>query len=133
MKNETVYLLDANVLIALLTPDHTLHERARSWFGAGLPFATCPITQGALLRFFMRWSGSGSFAEAQAILQAISAHKMHHFWPDDFDYIHLPEKGIRGHKQVTDTYLAALARAHDGALATMDQAPAALQKNVLLI
>ena len=133
MKNETVYLLDANVLIALLTPDHTLHERARAWFGAGVPFATCPITQGALLRFFMRWSQSGTFLEAKAILQALCTHKMHRFWPDDLDYIHVPEKGIRGHKQVTDTYLAALAGAHGGALATMDEALAAVQPNVLLI
>ena len=27
-------LLDVNVLIALLDQDHTLHERARDWFGA---------------------------------------------------------------------------------------------------
>lgn len=133
MTSETVYLLDSNVLIALLTPDHTLHERARSWFGGGLPFATCPITQGALLRFYMRWSESGSFSEAKAILEAICAHNMHHFWSDDFDYVHLSEKRIHGYKQVTDAYLAALAGSHEGALATMDEALAALQLNVVLI
>ena len=58
---------------------------------------------------------------------------MHHFWPDDLDYSELPENGIRGHKQVTDAYLTALAGAHSGALATMDEALAALQSHVLLV
>ena len=133
MKGERVYLLDANVLIALLTPEHTLHERARIWFGSGVPFATCPITQGALLRFHMRWSQPPSFADAKSILQAVCAHPRHHFWPDDVEYVRLRDKGIRGHRQVTDAYLAALASAHGGVLATMDEALAALQTSAVLI
>lgn len=133
MKSKAVYLLDANVLIALLTPDHTLHERSRSWFGAGVPFATCPITQGALLRFHMRWSEGASIAEAKLVLQAVCGHVLHRFWADDVDYAHLSEKGIRGHKQVTDAYLAGLAEAHGGLLATTDEALAALHKSAVLI
>ena len=53
-----VDLLDANVLIALSTPDYTSdytsHDRARSWFQTDHQFATCPITQGAPLRFHLR-------------------------------------------------------------------------------
>jgi uncharacterized protein len=133
MRSDVVHLLDANVLIALLTPEHTLHERARSWFGSGLPFATCPITQGALLRFYMRWSAAASFIDAKVILQALCAHPMHAFWPDDLQYVHVPERGIRGHRQVTDAYLTALASAHNGVLATMDQALAVLQRSAVLI
>ena len=50
MTKSKVYLLDANVLIALTTPEHTLNNRAAAWFRAGHKFATCPITQGALIR-----------------------------------------------------------------------------------
>jgi hypothetical protein len=133
MKSDTVYLLDANVLIALLTPDHTFHERTRMWFGNGLAFATCPITQGALLRFHMRWCESPSISAAKAILQAVCAHPLHRFWPDDVHYLQMPERGVRGYRQVTDAYLAGLAAAHNGVLATMDESLAALQKSVVLI
>jgi hypothetical protein len=133
MKSDTVYLLDANVLIALLTPDHTFYERTRSWFGDGLPFATCPITQSALLRFHMRWSESPSIVGAKAILRGVCAHPLHRFWPDDVECLQIPERGVRGHRQVTDAYLAALAAAHNGVLATMDESLAALQKGVVLV
>jgi hypothetical protein len=44
-------LLDANVLIALLVNDHVHHSSAETWFlGVTDGFATCPITQGSLIR-----------------------------------------------------------------------------------
>ena len=48
-------LLDANVLIALLVDDHVHHAAAENWF-ADLDgsFATCPITQGSLMRLLIR-------------------------------------------------------------------------------
>ncbi len=49
-----LYLLDSNVLIALATPDHTTHNRAMLWFQPGKDFATCPITQGFLIRFYIQ-------------------------------------------------------------------------------
>jgi toxin-antitoxin system PIN domain toxin len=128
-----VYLLDANVLIALLTPEHVSHQRTRVWFGSGVPFATCPITQGALLRFLMRWSARPVITEAKSILKAVCAFPNHHFWADDLDYAHLPEKGVRGHRQITDAYLATLANAHNGLLATMDEGLAALHASAVLI
>jgi predicted nucleic acid-binding protein len=81
----------------------------------------------------MRWSERPSISEAKSILEAVCALPTHEFWPDDIDYSHLPEKGIRGHRQITDAYLAALAAAHDGLLATMDEALAALQPSAVLI
>ena len=131
--SRNVYLLDANVLIALLTPDHTLHTKARDWFGAGLPFASCPITQGALIRFHMRWSPRPSAPAAKLLLQAVCQHKLHQFWADDLPYTELPERGVSGYRQVTDAYLAALAEAHGGVLATLDEALAALHKKTKLI
>ena len=45
-------LLDVNVLIALLDQDHSLHVRARDWYGthARAGWASCPLTQNRCLR-----------------------------------------------------------------------------------
>ena len=133
MTKGRVYLLDANVLIALATPEHALNARAAAWFRQGDPFATCPITQGALIRFHLR-SGIGAGAEsAKFLLAGISALPRHQFWPDDASYLELPTVGIFGHKQVTDAYLALLARKRGGLLATMDEALAALHAGTRLV
>ena len=48
-------LLDSNVLIALVVQDHVHHRAAERWFvDLDEPFATCPITQGALVRLVLR-------------------------------------------------------------------------------
>jgi uncharacterized protein len=125
-----VYLLDSNVLIALATPEHSLNTRAAKWFQAGRMFATCPMTQGALFRFHMR-VGVGATAEsARQLLQTIGSLPRHEFWPDDLPYLEVETKGIVGHRQVTDAYLVALARAHGGALATLDEGLAAVHPGV---
>jgi len=66
MTKSNVYLLDANVLIALATPEHSLNARAAAWFRKGRRFATCPITQGALFRFppARRRGGDGGIRKA---------------------------------------------------------------------
>ena len=128
-----VYLLDSNVLIALATPEHSLNARAAAWFRKGHRFATCPITEGALFRFHLR-AGVGASAEsAKSLLRSISTLPRHEFWPDDVPYVDLPTAGIVRHRQVTDAYLALLARRHGGTLATMDQALAAVQADAILI
>jgi uncharacterized protein len=112
-------LLDANVLIALLVPNHVHHPRVSAWWVTRKPpFATSPSTQGSLLRFLVREGRSA--AAAQAVLAAVTAHPQHVFWPDSLPYDAVPLRGITGHRQVTDAYLAALARAQGGAVATLD-------------
>jgi toxin-antitoxin system PIN domain toxin len=128
-----VYLLDCNVLIALATPDHSAHTRAMDWFSANVRFATCPITQGALLRFHLRFGNQATINSAIKILEYISESPKHEFWPDDFNYRYLPAKGILGHKQITDAYLAALAASRQSRLATLDEALAALHPAAFLI
>ena len=60
-------LVDANVLIALLVDDHVHHVAAENWFvGTSGNFATCPITQGSLMRLLIREGQSA--ATAQAVL-----------------------------------------------------------------
>jgi len=123
-------LLDANVLIAVLVADHVHHAAAENWL-ADLRdgFATCPITQGALVRLLIR---EGQLAEtARAMVAAVAADERHEFWPDDISYAEVPTTGIVGHRQVTDGYLAQLARAHHGRLASFDQALAKLHADVV--
>jgi hypothetical protein len=133
MTKNKVYLLDSSVLIALATPEHSLNSRAVAWFRTGRRFATCPITQGALFRFHLRAGDDATAESAKRLLKAISALPRHEFWPDDASYLDMPVKGIVRHRQVTDAYLAALARKHGGILATMDEGLAAVHPDVALI
>jgi predicted nucleic acid-binding protein len=55
---------------------------------------------------------------------------MHHFWPDDLAYQTVRWHGVIGHRQVTDAYLAALARHHQGKLATFDKGLVVLHPDV---
>lgn len=58
-------LLDANLLIALTITDHVHHDVAEHWFtSSGGPIATCPVTQGALLRTWLRAGASAGDAVA---------------------------------------------------------------------
>lgn len=122
-------LLDANVLIALVVDDHVHHGSAEAWFVASeASFATCPITQGSLMRFLIR---EGQTAEsARSVLQEITSNRRHEFWPDSASYHDIPVAGIVGHRQVTDAYLAHLARSWSARLATFDQALAKLHADV---
>ena len=133
MTKSSVYLLDANVLIALATPQHSLNRRAAAWFRKGYRFATCPITQGALVRFHLRAGVDATAESAKLLLESILSLPRHEFWPDDVSYGEMPTTGIIGHRQVTDAYLMLLARRHAGPLATMDQALAAVHPGAVLI
>ncbi len=120
----TPVLLDANVLIALTVADHVHHEAAQRWLtSTEAPVATCPITEGSLLRYLMRHGTSA--AEAVANLDLIRAEPWHHFWPDDLAYDRELLGGVIGHRQVTDAYLVALARRHGSVVVTLDRGMAA--------
>ncbi len=124
-----VNLLDANLLIALVVDDHVHHGLAERWATdtAGA-FATCPITQGALLRFLVREGATA--ADAGRFLIDVTADERHHFWPDDLGYDRVPLRSVVGHRQVTDAYLATLAGAHGGRLATLDRGLAAVHPDI---
>lgn len=122
-------LFDANVLIALLVADHVHHRAAEDWFVASSDmFATCPVTEGGLVRVLVR--GGQSADAARQVLDRVSADERHEFWPDDLSYRQVRMQGVIGHRQVTDAYLAQLARAHDARLATFDQGLAKLHDDV---
>ena len=91
-------------------------------------FATCPVTQGSLIRLLIREGQPAS--AAREILIGTTANPRHEFWPDNAPYTDVPTQGVIGHRQVTDAYLAQLARAHESRLATFDQAMAKLHHDV---
>lgn len=123
----TAVLLDGNVLIALADQAHVHHELAVRWFSAqSQPFATCPITQGTLLRMLLRHGAVASPQQAASVLAGFVRHPRHRFWADDIDYSAVSWQGLLGHRQVTDAYLVALARHQQGRLATLDRGLAAL-------
>lgn len=122
-------LLDANVLIALTVSSHLHHAPAGIWLNRHQGhIATCPITQGAVMRMLLRERRTP--AEARQILGGLAADDRHEFWPDNLPYADVRMTGMIGHRQVTDAYLAALARARDGQLATFDRGLAALHPDV---
>lgn len=125
-------LLDANVLIALVVSDHVHHDAAAEWLSESeTAFATCPITQGALVRFLLK--AGQSTAAAQEVLASVSSAEHHVFWPDSVSFIDVALSGVIGHRQVTDAYLAQLARHHTGELATLDSGLAHLHNDIALL
>jgi uncharacterized protein len=125
------HLLDGNVLVALIDRAHVHHTAAVGWFGAHSgPFATCPITQGTLMRLLLRFGAVADPSSAVAVLRGLTAHPRHAFWPDDLGYTAISWAGVLGHRQVTDSYLAALARHRGGLLVTFDRGLAALHADV---
>jgi len=126
------HLFDSNVLIALAIGDHVHHQSAVRWWATeNESFATCPITQGALVRTLIR-EGRNS-AEAHQVLSMFTDHKRHAFWSDDIGFDTLDLSHVHGHRQVTDTYLAALARRQGARLATFDRGIAAYARDVVTL
>ncbi|MCY3952281.1 MAG: PIN domain-containing protein [bacterium] len=125
-------LLDANVLIALSFSDHPSHAVSNAWFDAyegGI--ATCPVTQGSLLRFLLR--NSVPAPDALTVLNQYRRLENHEFWPDDIGYDSAMLRGVIGHRQVTDAYLIALAESRDGSVATLDRGLAILRPKATLL
>ncbi len=123
-------LLDANVLIALLLADHVHHDAAEAWLGDGdFVFATCPITEGSLVRLLVREGQSA--AVAASMLAALAVHPRHAFWPDELAYRQVDLGRVLGHRQVTDAYLATLARFREARLATFDRGLAVTYPDVV--
>jgi toxin-antitoxin system PIN domain toxin len=125
-------LLDANVLIALVVAEHVHHDAAAEWLSAShAGFATCPITQGSLVRFLLR-NGQPA-AAVRDVMSAIESADGHEFWPDSVSFGAVELAGVVGHRQVTDAYLAQLARTRNGQLATLNSGLAHLHSDVALL
>jgi toxin-antitoxin system PIN domain toxin len=122
-------LLDVNVLIALLDADHSLHERAREWLAdhAKDGWASCAITQNGCVRIMSHASYPNSIAVKILIerLREATRNPAHEFWQDDVSLLDaraIDPTRIHGPRQITDTYLLALAVRRGGCLVTFDRA-----------
>jgi toxin-antitoxin system PIN domain toxin len=125
-------LLDSNVLVALVVAEHVHHDAAAEWLSTSdTDFATCPITQGSLVRFLLR-SGQAA-STARDVVIAMGSASRHEFWPDDVPFADVELGGVVGHRQVTDAYLAQLARSRQGQLVTLDSGLAHLHSDVAVL
>jgi len=124
-----VFLLDANVLVALAWPEHTAHDQVGRWFDkwAKDGWATCPFTQSALLRILTNPAFSAnalSIQNAVSVLETNVNRPGHQFWAATISMVEAMSRvrgRLTGHRQITDAYLVALAMHHSGKLATLDR------------
>lgn len=127
-----IYLLDANVLIALIDQDHVHHAHAQAWFQRTAPegWATCPMTENAFVRIAGKpsYKMPGTFSDMADLLVRVCARPGHVFWSDSISLATSPlidTRRIAGHGQIADVYLLALAVQNGGKLATFDRRIAA--------
>ena len=126
----TAFLLDVNVLIALMWPAHESHPEAQRWFArnARRGWATCPFTQAGFARIVSNPAFSSDAVtpqEAIGLLRANLTHRFHRFWRDDLTLAEAVEpfgERLVGHQQLSDAYLLGLAMHRGGKLATLDRA-----------
>ena len=123
------WLLDVNVLIALIDSAHTHHAIAYRWFEehSGHPWATCPITENGFVRVlsdrkYLNFRVSS--AQAVELLARLKRSTAHEWWPDDIsltDASLFQTEHLLGSKQITDAYLLGLASRRSGRLASFDR------------
>jgi hypothetical protein len=125
------FLLDVSVLVAFLWPKHINHEAVRAWFlqvrTSG--WASCPITELGAVRVLANPLVSRSelsVTDAGRRLTALIAEGGHEFWPEGFPMSEIDTllPYTRGHNQLTDRYLLALAASRSAMFATLDQSAA---------
>jgi len=79
------WLTDSNVPVALAIDTHEFHGRASRWFARERGnFATCAVTQGALLRLHMTLAQDRSAEAAWASLAGFAAHARHEYLAGKF-------------------------------------------------
>lgn len=123
-----VALLDVNVLVALLVPEHEHHAMSLDWFareGAKSGWATCAVTELGVIRVCAQLPGGEWPPETTAdrLLMLTASSREYVWWTDVVSPAVLPEVRAAGAaKHVTDRYLLGLARRNGGRLVTFDRA-----------
>jgi uncharacterized protein len=128
------YLLDVNVLLALVWPRHESHQAAHAWFerSGRRAWATSPLTQLGVLRLLTNPAVTQGAVGGAAALEAVAEatrHEGHEFWPLDRDLASSLTGfagRLRGHQQWTDAVLLRQAAERGGVLATFDSGLKAL-------
>jgi hypothetical protein len=123
-------LLDVNILIALLDPDHTFHNRSHSWWrdNSRNGWASCPITENGVVRIMSSnaYSKTAHFPPSEIIqrIRVFASNSDHRFWTDDVslldDAVFVGDR-LHSSRLITDVYLLALAAKHEGCLVTFDE------------
>ena len=123
-------LLDVNIIIALLDPDHAFHERAHEWWAANGQhgWASCPLTENGVVRIMSNpgYSRKARFTPGDLIarLRQFAGQSNHEFWPDDItlcDEKNFAAENLHSSRLLTNLYLLGLAVKHNGRLVTFDQ------------
>jgi toxin-antitoxin system PIN domain toxin len=123
------FLLDINVVLAIVDPGHQFHGAAHTWIAdrRGAGFLTSPIVQLGVVRVLSqpRYPNHlGTAAQALGLLKRFSGHPRHAFCPDD---VSLVDPGVVAREseltpgRLTDLYLLALAVRRGARLATFDR------------
>lgn len=121
-------LLDVNVLIALFDEDHAHHRVAWDWLNTTIEdgWASCPITQNGCVRIMSQPGYPNALPTAdvaQRLAEAVNT-PYHEFWSDNislFDRRLIDPARLLSPRQVTNTYLLALAVANGVRFVTFDR------------
>jgi len=84
----------------------------------------CSLTQAEFVRAYLRGQPDATFAQGIQVLEDLA--DVREVTSDSGNFLDVPVRGIRRHRQVTDAYLAHLAAKNQLTLATLDMAQAAL-------
>jgi toxin-antitoxin system PIN domain toxin len=123
------FLLDVNVMVALIARDHPAHDAAHHWFDTAgrADWASCPLTENGALRVLGNarvQSSPGTPGGVMPMLRSLLAQGRRSFWVDDLSLVQStlidPSRLLR-REDVTDTHLLALAVSRQGRLATFDR------------
>ena len=118
------HLLDVNVILAIVDPAHEHHGAASTWFDSvgRASFATCPIVENGVLRIASSTAypnRPGDVDTVREVLERLCGLSGHAFWPDSISLrTTLPAVSGLSSRQVTDSYLVALAAHYRGRFAT---------------
>lgn len=123
-------LLDVNVVISLLDPDHDFHVRAHHWWSENRSagWASCPLTENGVVRIMSHpgYNPRRSLMPGTVawLVRTFAGGTDHEFWPDSISFLDedaIDTRSVLGPRQVTDLYLLALAATHGGRLVTFDE------------
>jgi toxin-antitoxin system PIN domain toxin len=124
--SEATYLLDVNVLLALLSENHSHHLVVTTWFNAEQrTWAICAFSEAGFLRnATAERPGQVSMSAATTLLSELMARPNARYIPLVLDWQSLCSPlfpRLYGTKQVTDAYLLGLAIHERLVLVTMDR------------
>jgi len=125
----SAFLLDVNVLIALIDEKHEKYHIALDWFSEASQsvWLTTPITENGAIRIVTQPRyriPAIRYLDAVLALHTLTNIGQHRFCADNLSLL---DPSVFDHlvslnpKNITDTYLLALAAHHDAALATFDR------------